>query len=55
MPTYDFQCPTCGYQLEAMQSYDTPSPGCPNCHERTIRLLGAPAVHGSMSRGRELV
>jgi putative FmdB family regulatory protein len=54
MPTYDFQCPTCGYQLEAMQPYDAPSPDCPNCHERAVRLLGAPAVHGSMSRGREL-
>ena len=54
MPTYDFLCPACGYQLEAIQSYDAPSPVCPDCHKCTIRLLGAPAVHGSMSRGREL-
>ena len=54
MPVYDFQCPGCGARFEALQPGSAPNPACPACRQPTHRLIGAPAVHGAMSRGREL-
>ncbi len=54
MPMYDFHCPSCGHRFEAIQPSGNPNPPCPTCSRPTQRQLGAPAVHGTMSRGREL-
>ncbi len=53
MPMYDFHCPSCGHRFEAICPSDGPSPPCPACSRTPHRQVGAPAVHGAMSRGRE--
>lgn len=53
MPVYDFQCRSCGQCFEALHPADAPDPPCPACAGPTDRQIGAPAVHGAMSRGRE--
>jgi putative FmdB family regulatory protein len=54
MPTYDYRCTQCGYQLELHQSMNASPPDCPacgDCLERWIRT--APAVHGRAAQGRD--
>jgi putative FmdB family regulatory protein len=42
MPTYQYQCKSCGYELEEFQSIkEDPLTTCPNCHtENLVRVLG---------------
>jgi putative FmdB family regulatory protein len=41
MPTYDYECRTCGHRFEAFQSiHDQPLKSCPQCGKRVRRLIG---------------
>jgi putative FmdB family regulatory protein len=41
MPTYDYECKTCGHRFEAFQSInDQPLKACPECGKRVRRLIG---------------
>jgi len=41
MPTYDYECTTCGHTFEAFQSMrDDPLSSCPRCRGRVRRLIG---------------
>ena len=41
MPTYDYECNTCGYTFEAFQSMsDDPLTKCPECGKKVRRLIG---------------
>ena len=42
MPTYDYQCQSCGYEWELFQSMnDSPVKSCPKCKKRKAkRLMG---------------
>ena len=42
MPTYDYQCQSCGYEWELFQSMnDAPVKSCPKCKKRKAkRLMG---------------
>ncbi len=42
MPTYQYECESCGYHMEKMQSIkDEKITQCPNCHQETLhRLIG---------------
>ncbi|TET37148.1 MAG: zinc ribbon domain-containing protein [Planctomycetota bacterium] len=42
MPTYEYECPDCGYRFEKFQSMTAkPVRYCPNCRKRKVkRLLG---------------
>ncbi len=54
MPIYDYVCKQCGKQLELLQPINALPPECSDCDTRMKRqILFAPAVHGSMARGRE--
>lgn len=53
MPIYDFSCSICGLKFEVFNSYSEKNITCPACGEMAIRLPCAPALHGSMARGRE--
>jgi len=40
MPIYEYQCASCGYQLEAMQKIaDAPLSECPSCHTNGLTKL----------------
>lgn len=40
MPIYEYQCGTCGHQLEAMQKFsDAPLTQCPECGKDTLKKL----------------
>ncbi len=40
MPIYEYQCKTCGHQLESFQSFsDAPLTDCPECHKPTLAKL----------------
>ncbi|MFP4300958.1 MAG: FmdB family zinc ribbon protein [Alkalispirochaetaceae bacterium] len=40
MPTYDYQCDSCGHVFEAFQSMsDDPLRECPECKEAALRRL----------------
>ena len=40
MPTYDYQCDSCGHVFEAFQSMsDDPLRQCPECSENALRRL----------------
>lgn len=40
MPTYEYQCRTCGYQFEQMQRFsDPPLTECPKCGGEVRRVL----------------
>lgn len=40
MPTYEYQCATCGHCLEAFQKMsDEPLKDCPECHKATLQKL----------------
>ena len=47
MPIYEYSCPDCGHQFEAMQKFsDDPITVCPACEQENVRkLLSAPAFH----------
>ena len=41
MPTYEYECLTCGYKFEKFQSMtDKPLKKCPKCRHRVKRLFG---------------
>jgi putative FmdB family regulatory protein len=44
MPFYEYQCKSCGHELEAMQKFsDAPLKKCPNCGKSQLqRLMSAP-------------
>ncbi|MCU7846127.1 MAG: zinc ribbon domain-containing protein [Candidatus Thiodiazotropha sp. (ex Monitilora ramsayi)] len=55
MPYYDYQCQACHDRFEARQAIAAVAPPCPRCGGPAVRMiLSAPAVHGTMARGREL-
>lgn len=40
MPTYEYQCRTCGYQFEQMQRFsDPPLTECPKCGSEVRRVF----------------
>lgn len=43
MPTYDYECSSCGHKFELFQSMSAkPQKACPKCSKRTAqRLIGA--------------
>ena len=43
MPTYQYQCKTCGHELEELQSMtEPPLTHCPQCHNDTlVRVIGS--------------
>jgi len=43
MPTYEYQCTSCGHKLEEFQSITAPARRkCPNCKRRKlVRLIGS--------------
>ena len=45
MPTYDYQCETCGHRFEQFQSIsEAPIKTCPECGGTVNRLIGAGAA-----------
>ena len=41
MPTYDYECTSCGYTFEVFQSMsDEPLKKCPECGKKVQRLIG---------------
>jgi putative FmdB family regulatory protein len=41
MPTYDYECSSCGHAFEAFQSMsDAPLSSCPECGKAVRRLIG---------------
>lgn len=54
MPTYDYICTECKLQFKASHSINAERPECSVCGGPTEQLiLSAPAIHGSMARGRD--
>lgn len=55
MPTYDYQCGSCGESFAVFHPMDAPPPPCPRCAAAAARriLLRAPAYHGAMAKGRQ--
>jgi putative FmdB family regulatory protein len=47
MPIYEYQCTTCGHQLEAIQKFsDEPLKECPECHKPDLqKLVSSSAFH----------
>jgi len=42
MPTYEYQCHSCGYYFEEFQSiHDKPIEACPKCGGKVKRLLSS--------------
>ncbi len=42
MPTYEYECKSCGYRFEKFQSIAAePLKSCPKCRKRVRRLIGA--------------
>lgn len=40
MPTYDYECTSCGYSFDAFQKMsDAPLEVCPSCEQTTLRRL----------------
>lgn len=55
MPTYDYRCMKCDHVFAATHSVGATRPRCVECGRPTQQVfLTAPAVHGSMARGREM-
>jgi putative FmdB family regulatory protein len=45
MPTYDYQCDTCGHRFERFQKMsDAPVNACPECGGKVRRLIGTGAA-----------
>ncbi len=41
MPTYDYECESCGHSFEAFQSMsDAPLSKCPECGKKVRRVIG---------------
>jgi len=41
MPTYEYECPACGYRFEKFQSItEEPVKKCPECGKKVKRLIG---------------
>ena len=54
MPTYDYLCTQCKLQFEAHHAINASSPYCSVCGGSTEKMiLSAPAMHGTMARGRD--
>jgi putative FmdB family regulatory protein len=46
VPTYDYVCADCGYEMEVMHSVHGHGPGgCPRCGGAMKKAISAPAVH----------
>ena len=47
MPIYEYRCPDCGHQFDAIQKFsDAPITDCPSCQGGAVKkLLSAPAFH----------
>ena len=44
MPTYEYECTTCGHRFEKFQSMvDKPLTKCPKCKKKVKRLIGTGA------------
>lgn len=45
MPIFDYQCVSCGHQMEAMQKLsEAPLTKCPECHEpQLLKMVSAPS------------
>lgn len=42
MPTYEYECASCGYHFELFQSIsDKPKETCPKCSKTVKRLIGS--------------
>lgn len=42
MPTYEYECTSCGHKFEAFQKInDKPLISCPQCHKKVKRLIGS--------------
>ena len=42
MPTYEYECGSCGHQFEVFQSIkDKPKKRCPECRKGVKRLIGS--------------
>ena len=55
MPTYDYLCIQCKRKFEARHSINAPKPYCPACGSAAEKvILSAPAMHGNMTRGRDV-
>ena len=55
MPTYDYRCKKCGLAFAATHGIAARRPSCVQCGGPAEQVfLSAPAVHGSMARGREM-
>ena len=45
MPIYEYECQSCGYQMEAIQKIsDEPLTQCPECGEETLKKLVSAAA-----------
>lgn len=52
MPTYEYECESCGHRFERFQNIsDEPIENCPGCGKRVRRLIGAGAGLIVRSRG----
>jgi putative FmdB family regulatory protein len=47
LPIYEYRCPDCAHEFEALQRMsDDPIGVCPNCASTAVaRVLSAPAIH----------
>ena len=45
MPTYDYICTACGYEIEVIHSVHGEGPACPKCGARMRKAISALAVH----------
>lgn len=44
MPTYEYECTSCGYSFELFQRItDKPVENCPRCNKKVKRLIGSGA------------
>ena len=54
MPIYEYRCPACGGQFEALLRGDDPAPGCPTCGSAADRILsvtGGVRIGSAMKTG----
>ena len=43
MPIYEYQCQSCGHELEAIQKMSDPAlTECPQCHESSLKKRRGP-------------
>lgn len=57
MPTYEYECQTCGHRFELFQQMnDDPASACPECRGPVRRLIGTGGgvlVRGNASHGMD--